>query len=99
MFLYTFLVLLFVAFSSKIIKNSEYLLVVWISMGFSFQSTLVVTTEKEIVSLILSVRVIPTQIIGISRESGNCTETVVLWTMNERDLKKSGIPEMIGTWF
>lgn len=99
MFLYTFLVLLFVAFSSKIIKNSEYLLVVWISMGFSFQSTLVVTTEKEIVSLILSVRVIPTQIIGISRESGNCTETVVLWTMNERDLRKSGIPEMIGTWF
>lgn len=68
-------------------------------MGFYFQSTLAVTTEKEIVSLILSVKVIPTQIIGISRESGNCTETVVLWTMNERDLKKSGIPEMIGTWF
>lgn len=80
-------------------KKIEYILVVWISMGFSFQSTQVVTTEKEIVNLILSVKVIPTQIIGISRESGNCTETVVLWIMNERDLKKTGIPEMIGTWF
>lgn len=68
-------------------------------MGFSLQSIQVATTEKETVSLILSVKVIPTQIIGTSRESGNCTETVVLWTMNERDLKKSGIPEMIGMWF
>lgn len=72
-------------------------IVVWIFMGFSLQSIQVATIEKEIVSLILSVKVIPTQIIGISRESGNCTETEVLWTTNERDLKKSGIPEMIGT--
>lgn len=49
--------------------------------------------------LILSVRVVPTRIIEISRETGNCTETVVPWTMNERDLKKSDIPEMIGMWF
>jgi len=99
MFPSTFLAFLCVGFPSEIIKTSECVLVVWISIGFSFQNTLVVTTEKEIVSLILSVKVIPTQIIGISRESGNYTETVVLWTMNERDLKKSGIPEMIGTWF
>lgn len=68
-------------------------------MGFSLQIIQVATTEKEIVSLILIVKVIPTQIIGISREIGNCTETVVLWTTNERGLKKSGIPEMIGMWF
>lgn len=49
-------------------------------------------------SLILNVQVILTQIIGISRESENCTETVVLWTMKERDMRKSGIPEMTGTF-
>jgi len=65
-------------------------------MSLSFQSTLVVTTEKETVSPILSVKAIQMQITGISRERGNCTETVVLWTMTERDLKKSVIPEMIG---
>lgn len=85
----------FVVYPSKIV-NSGYVFIVWVSVGFSFQITLVVTTEKEIVNPILSVKVIQIQTTGISRESGNCTETVVLWTMIERDLKKSVIREMIG---
>lgn len=95
MYFYASPVLLFFVYPSKII-NLGYVLVVWIPMSLSFQSTLVVTTEKETVSPILSVKAIQMQITGISRERGNCTETVVLWTMTERDLKKSVIPEMIG---